>query len=159
MSAQDELQVFPANIDFVYVEAAHFESRTLPSFLKESETASKEPGEWMFEGSYKPAGERMFLVRLKATADFKCEPDEQPYDLYVEIVAGIRVAESVDQSFVDKWITKGANFLLVPYARAAIANLMQGSGFRVPHLPLLALPILYAEGTATDPPAAAADSD
>ena len=137
------LRPFPAKIDFVYVESAHFSARGLPPLPgADSEQVPRHPDEWNLELAYGAAGELKFLLRFSVEAVFRGGSEEAPYELALAVVAGVHVAGELPSEFVTRWLENGAQYLLAPYARAAVASLVAPTGFPVPHFPLLTVPVI-----------------
>lgn len=137
------LQPFPARIEFVYVSSAHFIAKAPPPDVTGEGGKAAAPNTWKLEFGYESAGGAKYVLTLGATAEFAKDVEQPPYELSLELVAGVRVAEGVNEDFVKQWLDKGARYLLMPYARSALSGLMEGTGFPIPYLPLVAVPILY----------------
>ncbi|MFO8007892.1 MAG: hypothetical protein R6V05_09160 [Candidatus Brocadiia bacterium] len=143
MQSPKQLQRFPAEIGFVALSSVEFTSHVVAAGLTAEERQATIPDEWEFELGYRPAGERRYLLRMSAEAVWESVTDKAPYELTLQLIAGVELGEGLSEELVQTWLEQGAQCLMMPYARAAVADLMQGTGFPIPHLPLVAVPVLH----------------
>jgi preprotein translocase subunit SecB len=148
MENPQKARLFPANLEFVNVSRARFSASVIPPLRSDRREELPTPEGWEFELSYHPAGDQRYLVKLSVTAVFHVE--EPPYEVSVELTAGIRASRGVEESLITRWLEEGVQYVLSPYAREAVSALVGQGGFPVPHFPLLTVPVLHAgEGDET----------
>ncbi len=108
-------------------------------------------------------GEGKYLARMEVSACFQEGPEVEPapapegpegpaeedepltpYELTVGLSVGIRVLDDVPPDFVERWLEEGVQYLVFPYIRTTISDVLGRTGFKRPYFPLLAVPVLYA---------------
>jgi hypothetical protein len=155
------LRRFPATIDFVHLRSVEFDAHRLPPRVTGDENGSFVPDTWDMKISVQEAGDCRYMVEVEAEALFNAEEkgagegksgsgnEDQdvppPYELSLSAIAGVRTDENLPDEVVDQWLNEGSQYLLIPYLRSFISNVVRNSGFEVPYFPLLAVPVLYQD--------------
>jgi len=163
MAEQDqqgpELVRFPAELDFVHLSSVRFTAHSEPIFLEEGESKKLIPDSWRISFECDKVADDKYLGKMTVAAEFTGETHEQktgeqdakeeaaepPYEFDVTLTAGIRITRAVAEEFVNRWLREGIQYLIFPYVRATISELLSPTGFPRPYFPLLGVPILYRE--------------
>lgn len=161
------LKPFPATVDFVHLSSVVFRVNVEPIFATPEERQGWVPSSWQMDFACNAAGDGRYLGKMEVTACFEEEEavsppaggdadtmevpaSPPPYELAIALSVGVRISDGVPEEFMQQWLQKGVQYLVFPYVRTAISDLLGRTGFARPYFPLFAVPLLYGQPTPED---------